>query len=759
MTVPLRVLQVEDSESDAALVLRALVRSGYDVHAARVDALEDLRSALATADWDIVLADYRLPQFTAAEALRVLHESGKDLPLIIVSGTIGEALAADMMRAGARDYVMKGGLARLAPAVNRELREAVARREQRRAAQALRQREAQYRAAIEATPDGFLVVDGTGRIRDVNDAYLRRSGYAREELLAMDVAAIEARYSVAEIEQTLEEILRTGSARFETRHRARDGEAWDVDVSVAHAPDSGAFLYVFVRDITAQKRAAEEIRRFVAGSPAVIYALRVEDGILRHVWASERLEGLTGYRYADVWPAWWEEHLHPEDRERVLAAQAVPDWMGHEVIEYRLRHRDGRYLWIRDERQLMRDDAGRPVEVIGSWVDVTSRVELEQQYRQAQKMEAVGQLAGGIAHDFNNVLTVILSLGEMLADDEGLSEASRQDAAEIRLAAERASSLTRQLLAFSRKQLVELRVVDLNAILAGVEAMLRRLIGEDVLVTTLASGGPLPVRVDTGQVEQVIINLAVNARDAMPQGGRLVIAADQVIARGAEPGAPRDLTPGVYARLRVTDSGSGMTSDVIARAFEPFFTTKEVGKGTGLGLATVFGIVKQADGWIDVQSAPGEGTTFTIWLPLAEPVPAVTADAETSAGSQAGGECLLLVEDDDIVRRIARQALERQGYRVIEAAGGPQALAAFDAAAEPVRLLVTDIVMPEMSGRQVALRLQARDPHLKVLYMSGYIDDAVVRHGMAAEGAAILQKPFQGATLAYKVREVLDGRG
>jgi PAS domain S-box-containing protein len=744
------MLHVEDSESDAGLVQRALVRSGFDVQAVRVETADDMRRHLRDHAWDIVIADYQLPQLNAMGALQVLHESGLDLPFVVVSGTIGEDIAVAVMRAGAHDYVMKDRLERLAPAVSRELAEAAVRREHAASQRALRQIESEYRAAVETSADGFLWLDASGRIRQVNAAFQQESGYGRDELIGMPVEELSAGADVGDLIRRIDAATHAGRGRVETRMRAKDGTTWDVELSVSRSSDDGS-VCVFARDLTEQKRTAREIRRFVEASPAVIYALRPLQNRFELVWVSDNLETLTGYHPREVDASWWERGLHPDDVARVVAANQLPLPAGDRfVVEFRFRHRDGRYVWLRDEKRVRQDAAGRVTEVVGSWTDITSRVELEEQFRHAQKMEAVGRLAGGVAHDFNNVLTVIQGYGGALLDDILSPDEVRDSATQICLAADRAAALTRQLLAFSRKQTLVTQLVDVAQLVKGVERLLHRLIGEDVTLTTTVTPDTPRVKGDPGHLEQVLINLAVNARDAMPEGGSLTLVTSRAEVAPA-PGRPG----GTVARIVVSDTGRGMTPEVRARVFEPFFTTKEAGRGTGLGLSIVFGVVHQMGGTIDLWSEPGHGARFTIDLPVAGDDLTLAGGAETRVPDAVGTETVLVVEDEEPVRHIARVALEARGYHVVAASTGAEGLALADDT--EVDLLLTDVVMPGMSGREVATALLAKYPSVKVLYMSGYFDDAHVRAQLAEAQASVLQKPFTPRALAAKVRQVLDG--
>jgi PAS domain S-box-containing protein len=445
------------------------------------------------------------------------------------------------------------------------------------------------------------------------------------------------------------------------------------------------------------------------------------------------------------------------DRARVIAALERGETL-HD-LEIQGRRRDGVLIWVSVNVRPVKDPGGLTLHYEWSLADITERRQLESQLRQAQKMEAVGQLAGGVAHDFNNLLTVIGGRCYLMLSKLGPDDALRREVELVRGAAERAARLTHQLLAFSRKQVLEPRVLDLNETVTGIEPLLRRLIGEDIEISVTRGSDLSRVKADAGQVEQVILNLAVNARDAMPQGGRLVLeTANVTLDERAARRAP-DLAPGRYVVLSVTDSGHGMDAATRAQIFEPFFTTKEIGKGTGLGLATVYGIVKQSGGFIEVESEPGRGACFKVYLPQVEE-DAEAAEPAKVPGTRTrleGSETVLLVEDDESLRMLAREILTVQGYAVLEAASPRDALRVHQTHLGRIDLLLTDVVMPEMNGRRLADHLKIARPEMAVLFMSGYTGAALGQHGEATEFAGhLLQKPFTPDGLSRRVREVLD---
>jgi two-component system, cell cycle sensor histidine kinase and response regulator CckA len=517
-----------------------------------------------------------------------------------------------------------------------------------------------------------------------------------------------------------------------------------------------------VMDITERKRAEKELleseARFRQLAEAIHDVFWLADAELRSIiYVSPAYEMVWGRPCKDLYasPNSWLEAVHPYDRPQVLEAleaRAKTD-LPYE-LEHRILRPDGAVRWISNRAFPVRDAAGHLIRIAGVAEDVTERRQLEMQLRQAQKMEAIGQLAGGVAHDFNNLLAVVFGHSELLASASPSPERLRDSLAEISRAAERAAALTRQLLTFSRRQVVEPRLLDLQVVVTESHNLLQHLIGEDVRLALILSPRLSAVRADPGQIDQVLMNLALNARDAMAQGGLLTIETGEVNLDAAYAKTHPQVRPGRHVLLTVTDTGRGMTPEVQARIFEPFFTTKR--DGTGMGLSVVHGIVRQNGGHVCVESRLGCGTTFKIYLPaLADPVVNAPASA-LPAPLKGGGETVLLVEDEASVRKVTALLLNTLGYRVLEASCAEDAVRRFQESQEKIDLLMTDLVMPDMNGWELANRLWAGDPTLKALFQSGYTDDAVMRHGILHAEVAFLKKPFTLNALARKVRDVLD---
>jgi PAS domain S-box-containing protein len=514
-------------------------------------------------------------------------------------------------------------------------------------------------------------------------------------------------------------------------------------------------------DVTERKRADEAIRRseeLLRRAEAMAnVAAWTFDSASGTFTCSDQASRVCGSRPGPHRIDDWLSAVYPQDRERVQRAFHRSLAGAQLELEHRLVV-DGKIKWVHVRAEPQFDITGRARGLIGVGQDVTERRLIEEQLRQAQKLEAVGRLAGGVAHDFNNLISGISMYGELLLDGLSRHDRLRSYAAAIQGATQLGARLTGQLLAFSRKAVVALELLDLNEVIESISLMLSRLIGEDVALVTALSPALSRVMLDRGQFEQVLMNLAVNARDAMPRGGRLTLETRDVELLQQQTAHETQPAPGRYVELTVSDTGHGMTDEVKSHIFEPFFTTKGPGKGTGLGLATVFGIVKQAGGHILVDSWVGEGTRFRILLPVAPETSPASAQGSPETPPPPGKETVLLAEDEAMVRNSARLVLETQGYEVIEAGNGVEALRIVDAYPGPIHLLLTDVVMPGMGGRELAAAVLARRPGVKVLYMSGYLDDDVVRHGVLQATDAFLQKPLTRMAIARKIREVLDRR-
>jgi PAS domain S-box-containing protein len=524
-------------------------------------------------------------------------------------------------------------------------------------------------------------------------------------------------------------------------------------------------LVTISRDVTARKQAEAALReteaRFrtlVEQIPAITYVAALDAGSST-IYTSPQIESLLGFPQAE-WmadPTRWLKQIHPGDRERVLAdVERTRTHTAPVASEYRMLTRDGRVVWFRDESSLIQSDTGQPLFIQGVMLNITERKRLEAQLLQAQKLESIGRLAGGLAHDFNNMLTAIGGYAELISESLPADDPIRADSEHILQATRRAGNLTRQLLAFARKQIIDPQMLNLNELINSLNALLHRIIGEDVELMIRCAPDLGQVKADPGQIEQVLINLAVNARDAMPRGGKLIVATRNMLFDAVSAQQHMGMQPGEYTLLEVSDTGVGMDAETQQQIFEPFFTTKEPGKGTGLGLAVSHGILTQAGGHIYVYSEVGVGTTFKIYLPRVVGAAVPILHSATSVPDPAGDETILLAEDEPLVRGVAVQALRAQGYTVLVADTGMAALALAREYRDVIHLVVTDVVMPQMSGTQLVEQLTMVCPHIKALYMSGYTESTIVHHGIVEPGVALVLKPFTLSALAHKVREVLD---
>ena len=887
---------MEDSESDAGLIVRQLETAGYNVAFERVQDANAMRTALAESEWDLIISDYRMPGFDAPAALIVLQETGKDIPFLVVSGTIGEDTAVAMMKAGAHDYLMKDNLARLAAAVERELRDAETRAERKHALERLQESEAQLALAIDSTEMGiFDYAPRTGKLfwSELTKRHLQWSSAGEPSFEGfLDCIHREDRGRVEEAVRTA--YLPESGGRYEVEYRTAtpvNGEnrwisAWGRVLFDAQGTPL-RFLGA-IRDITRRRRQERDLQyqlqltACITEQSADCILFTGPDRKIRFVNPeTERVFGFTSEEFKARTPHQLLHHHYPDGRpfpasecrtfqtlssgkalrehedvyfhkdgtpidvavscaplelngERIGFVSTFRDIRERKRAERALRQSDARFRklfeadiigilitdgerilesnnhflhvlgYTRDEFAVMqmtwraitppemveiseRGDAalletgvcpafekeyirkdGTRVPVLfaavelnrsgGEFrrlcfvVDLTERKSLEKQFRQAQKLESIGHLAGGVAHDFNNLLTVILGYSDLVLAQMEPEHPYRYAIDQIAAAANRAAGLTRQLLTFSRWNAGAPKTIRLADLVSGTRGMLERLIGEQVEVSISSSEESGFIHADPGLIEQVILNLAVNARDAMPEGGKLFIETSRIVVAEGFAAQSLSAAPGTYVSLGVTDTGTGMTPEVQARLFEPFFTTKGPGKGTGLGLSTVFGIVKQTGGSITVHSTPGIGTAFRVLFPAVNQSGAAEEGERAETFAQ-GTETVLLVEDEAGVRSFVKEVLETNGYRVLDAKAGGDAMEIVRRYRGPIHLLVTDLGLPGMRGAELIRQLQALRPGVPTLTMSGY----PARFGAEMNAdIPLLQKPFTPYVLLSKIREILD---
>jgi two-component system cell cycle sensor histidine kinase/response regulator CckA len=627
--------------------------------------------------------------------------------------------------------------------------------------------EENYRSIFENAVVGiFRATPDTTRFVSVNPVMAQMFGYESPAEMVQSVVDVTPQLGLdpARREEAFTLLRKQGVLEnFETRVRRKDGSEIWISANVRALCDAeGEFKYFdgIVQDITERKRAEDALREseeryrdLVENAHDIIFSHDLEGNYTSVNRAGEQI---TGYTHEESLSLKITDTIAPEyvNKARDMMAKELAGEEGT-AYEVELLAKDGKRIAVEVNTKLILQD-GVPVGVQGIARDVTERKLLEAQLRQSQKMEAIGQLAGGVAHDFNNLLTAINGYSGLALQRIDDNHPLKGYLEEIRKAGDRAANLTRQLLAFGRKQILQPLAINLNDVVTEMNKMLRRLIGEDIQFNAKLDPALNKIKADPGQIEQVLVNLIVNARDAMPQGGNLTIETLGVDLNEDYASRHVAVAPGRYVMLAVSDTGTGMSEDTRARIFDPFFTTKGEGKGTGLGLSTVYGIVKQSGGSIWVYSELGHGTTFKVYLPELATSPQKTEVVTVESPMPRGSETILLVEDEDVVRGLARKILEHAGYRVLEASRGEEAVRLCLERAGPIDLLLTDVVMPETSGREVADRLTELLPGLRVLFMSGYTDEAIVHHGVLDSNVEFIQKPFNPAALAMKVREVLD---
>jgi two-component system cell cycle sensor histidine kinase/response regulator CckA len=778
-----RLLLVDDNSAQLKLNRLRLEAAGYAVDTA-YDAEEALRKA-RLAPPDAVVSDVFMGEVDGFGLCRRIREDSKlfAVPVLLLSAhcdtaedrTLSERVGASELVARSSDFEPElAAVSRVlsrrpvaAPAVDGpELVEHLLRRNAHRITKLIDQAQSaedRYRALFDHANDAIAFLTPEGIVLEANRRMATLLGVEPGELLGRHIRDLSAEGAEDSNVRTFCDATGAGSGRAgPVRLRHADGSVILVQFALSTTEIGGRPTVLSIgRDVTeevharnALATAEERYRSLVERMPDVVWMASSDPSLATTTPNVVKMLGYTASELLALDVAARNELIHPDDRAHVLEAEDA--LVMHDKpfdLEYRTRHKDGHYLWVRNRgiRCYVRDGV-RYMDGILS--DINERKLLEESFHQAQRMEAIGRLTGGIAHDFNNILAAILANSHFLLEALEEDDARRQDAEEIRVAAERAASLTRQLLAFSRRQMLNPAIVDLNTTVAGIQKMLCRLIGEDVSLTVTPAFDLGTVRVDVGQIEQVIVNLAVNARDAMPKGGTLAIETSNV-ELNAEYAAGHPLVePGRYVVLTVSDTGVGMDAETQRRLFEPFFTTKDLGKGTGLGLSTCYGIVRQSGGHIWFYSELGKGTIFKIYLPRVDGV-VETLDLRPPASRVEGSETVLLVEDDQRVRVALTRILERHGYRVLVASDGAEATTMSNVHPEGIDLVLTDVVMPGASGPEVAEFVRKRHGS-KVLFMSGYMEHAALHSGETLQGQAFIQKPFSPLSLVTKLREVLD---
>jgi len=749
---------------DAELVAYELGRAHVPFDAKRVDTREAFLRELENFRPDVILSDYTLPRFDGMAALSLARERAPDVPFLIVTGSVNEETAVGCMKAGATDYLLKSNLARIGPAIEAAIARVQSRSAKSRAEEALRRSEANLRAIFNNSLQAFVLIDPDGRIQALN----RTAEEWSERIVGRRVA--EGARIESFIPQAAEAFRAALAGQAQTVERriayTTGEERWFETTHTPVVDDQGEVIGVCLNasDVTERKRGEQALResearyRDLFDNASDLVCATSPEGVF--LYANRAWRDRVGYGDGDLAAHRFLDVVHPGTREYYgeLVARALRgETLTH--VELVLVTSAGVPITVEGNLSATRLD-GQAAVLRGIYRDVTERKRIEEQLRRAERMQAAGRLAGGVAHEVNNMMTGVIGFSEFLLQGLDPDDARRAEVQEIIRAGTRAADVTRQLLAFTRQQFLRPEVFDLNQVVGGMEKLLRRSLGEDQALTLALAPEVMDVRADRGQLEQVLLNLVLNARDAITGRGEVWITtaaatrADAVAASHADVEVPAEH----YVLLSVGDSGCGMPPQVQARIFEPFFTTKPVGQGTGLGLSTVYGIIKQSDGFIWVESAEGTGTTFRIYLPRIMAGRGNGTQPESPGALRGGSETILVVEDEDIVRALACRGLREQGYTVLEARHGGEALRHMGERPTRIDLVISDVVMPEVGGRELGQHLARLQPELPVLYMSGYTGDDVIQRGLLDPGAPFQQKPFTAEGLARKVREMLDTR-
>ena len=713
----------------------------------------------------VALIDLRLEDMSGLGLMKVIKERSPATECIVITGYASQESAIEAINLGAFSYVQKPyDMEQLLVTIQRAV-------EKREIEETLQENERYFRSLLHSMHEDILVIDSNYRITDANNMFLTTKGGKREDVIGRHCFEISHDHNEPcdkkGEECMLREVFETAEPRFcQHEHLNKDGSIVYVDLLVSPLKDGeGKVTHIIeaARNITELKQVEKELRESEEKYRTILAS--IEDGYYEvnlpgnFTFFNDSMCNIRGYPREELMKMNNRQYMDPETAKRVYKIFNEVYETGKPVkrVEWESLRKDGTKAYVESSISLMKDAKGRSIGFRGIVRDVSERKRLEAQLIQSQKMEAIGTLAGGVAHDFNNLLTTIMGNAHMALMEMGDDDPLREEIEGINEAGERASSLTRQLLAFSRKQVIQPKVLDLNKVSAGIEKMLSRLIGEHIELKMISYPGLCCVKMDPGQMEQVIMNLAINSKDAMPRGGKLTIETAKVdLGEAYFLDHAVEAQPGPYVMLAVSDTGIGMDEEIRSHIFEPFFTTKEKGRGTGLGLSTVYGIVKQSGGLIWSYSEPGQGTTFKIYFPSVQE-DAKSGEKETiPIDEMKGSETILVVEDDAMLRKIVQKALQRYAFRMLQAQDAIEALRVSEEHHGAIHLMLTDVVMPGMRGEELAEHMQSLRPEIKVLYMSGYTDEAIVHHGVLTPGVNFIQKPFQLEVLARKVREVLD---
>ncbi len=761
----LRILILEDVAMDAELVEYELERAQIPFAARRVESRDEFLQELESFRPDLILSDYTLPRFDGMTALSLARERAPSIPFLIVTGSVNEETAVGCMKAGATDYLLKSNLARIGPAIHAALERSRAHAQRTQAEAALASSERRFRSLVQNSSDLVTILAPDGTILYASDSAQRIVGYSPADLVGSSLLSYLGREDAGKVESLLHGNGNgNGAGPVEFSLRRGDGSpVWLEAVGTNLLSDATIRGIVLnARDVSERKRAdralreSEERYRDLFDNASDLVCMAAPDGSLLYV--NQAWKDGTGYGEEEIGRMQLLDLVHPDCRARyaeVIERVLQGDRLDH--VELVFVPKNGPPITVEGNLSCTFKD-GQSSVVRGIYRDVTERKRVEEHLRRAERMQAAGKLAGGVAHEVNNMMTGVIGFSEFLLRSLEQGDERRADVEEIIKAGTRAADVTRQLLAFTRQQFLQPQVLDVNSVVSDMEKLLRRSLGEGHVLTLRLSPDAGKLRADRGQLEQVLINLVINARDAMTNHGRVTI--ETAAAVWDEVYAQRhggvDLPLGNYVMFAVSDTGCGMEPEVQERIFEPFFTTKPIGQGTGLGLSTVYGIVKQSGGYVWVYSEPGEGSVFKIYLPAATPSSPDEIRAQSRPVPVNGTERILVIEDEDIVRNLACRGLKDHGYSVVEARNGIQALRYIREHPGEIDLIITDVVMPEMGGRELAEQLLRYEPNLPVLFMSGYTGDDVVHRGLIEPDAPFQQKPFTPVGLAAKIRSMLD---